>query len=264
MAREATKKSKRGSPPLLQEVREEEVHQMEQKISRLSDESKVVDLSHYVVCKIAFGSSDNAISGRTLTDVLKDAQELFLIGTSSHLHKVFMELDRFYEDIINEHLKSSKQDNQGDMVDVLLDLQRDSSIGINITMDHIKALLMNIFIAGIDTSAAIVIWSMTELIKNPKSMKRAQQEVRSLIGTKFDGIIREEDVEKLVYLKAMVKESLRLHPIAPLLVSRETTQKCNIQGYEIKEKTLAYMNVWTIGRDPKSWKNLKQWRDLYV
>lgn len=268
-------------------IREEEVHWMMQKISRLSDEGKVIDLSEMmicltstVVCKIAFGrryDGGNYITcERSFQDILIDAQEMFvsfcfadyfpflgwvdkLTGMSSRLYKVFMELDRFYEKIIEEHLKSVRvEDDQEDLVDVLLDLQRESSLSINITMDHIKGILMNVFIAGTDTSAATVIWAMTELVKNPESMRRAQQEARTLMGNKIRKIIKEEDLEQFIYLKAVVKETMRLHPVAPLLVPRETTQKCTLHGYEIQEKTLVFVNAWAIGRDPESWNNQEE------
>ena len=90
------------------------------------------------------------------------------------------------------------------------------------------------FAAGTDTSAATVVFGMTELMKNPEAMKRVQEEVRNSTKNKNKDMIKEEDLEELVYLKAVVKETMRLHPVAPLLVPRIATQKCNIEGYEIQ------------------------------
>ncbi|XP_074364577.1 strychnine-11-hydroxylase-like [Apium graveolens] len=107
-------------------------------------------------------------------------------------------------------------------------------------------------IAGSDTSAAAVIWAMTLMMKNPTTMKKAQQEVRDLFGNK--GFVDEHDVQKLVYVKAVVKESMRLHPPVPLLL-RETIDKCVISGYKIEAKTRVYVNTYAIGRDPEAWED---------
>ena len=109
------------------------------------------------------------------------------------------------------------------------------------------------FVAGTDTSAATVIWVMTFLMKNPKCLRKIQEEIRNLIGKK--GFVNEDDVQGLAYLKAVIKETFRLQPVNPLLLPRETLRKCHVGGYEIPAKTLVYVNAWAIGRDPEAWEN---------
>ncbi|CBI19820.3 unnamed protein product, partial [Vitis vinifera] len=153
--------------------------------------------------------------------------------------KNFKEFDLFYQEIIDEHLDPNRPEpEKEDITDVLLKLQKNRLFTIDLTFDHIKAVLMNIFLAGTDTSAATLVWAMTMLMKNPRTMTKAQEELRNLIGKK--GFVDEDDLQKLPYLKAIVKETMRLHPASPLLVPRETLEKCVIDGYEIPPKTLVY------------------------
>ncbi|GAY66409.1 hypothetical protein CUMW_248520 [Citrus unshiu] len=114
--------------------------------------------------------------------------------------------------------------------------------------------LQNIFVAGTDTSAATLVWAMTYLMKHPRVMKKVQEEIRSLVGGK-KSFVDEDDVQELHYHKAVVKETMRLQPPVPLLVPKETIEKCTIDGYEIPAKTLVYVNAWAIGRDPEAWEN---------
>ena len=107
--------------------------------------------------------------------------------------------------------------------------------------------MQDIILAGTDTSAAMVVWVMTELLKNPTMMKKAQDELRTVIRDKR--LIEEDDIVMLEYLRAIVKETFRLHPAAPLLIVRETVNKCTIQDYDILPKTLMFVNVRKIGRD---------------
>ncbi|ESQ35509.1 hypothetical protein EUTSA_v10007507mg [Eutrema salsugineum] len=115
-------------------------------------------------------------------------------------------------------------------------------------------LYQDIFIAGVNTSAYTMIWAMTELIRNPRVMKKVQDEIRTTLGNKKERIT-EQDLTKLHYFKLMVKETLRLHPAAPLLLPRETLSHIKIQGYDIPAKTKILINAYAIARDPKIWTN---------
>ena len=114
------------------------------------------------------------------------------------------------------------------------------------------------FIAGTDTSSAILVWIMAELIRNPSVMQRAQTKVREVVKGKAK--VEENHISKLMYLKSIVKEGLRLHPPTPLLVPRETTDDCAIEGYHIPAKTRVFVNAKSIGTDPKYWKNKNEFQ----
>ena len=111
--------------------------------------------------------------------------------------------------------------------------------------------LQDMFVGGTDTSSTVLEWLMAELTKNPSSMKRAQEEVRRVVGKKSK--IDVNDINKMNYLKCVLKETLRLHPPLPLLVPRETITSVKLGGYDIPPKTRVIINPWAMHRDPKVW-----------
>ncbi|KAF3456076.1 hypothetical protein FNV43_RR00719 [Rhamnella rubrinervis] len=114
----------------------------------------------------------------------------------------------------------------------------------------IKAILVELITAAYDTPAVSVDWTISELIRNPKVMKKLQDELQNVIG--MGRMVEEKDLEKLDYLYMVVKESLRLHPVAPF-PPRECTEDTTIEGYHIPRKSRIIVNVWAIGHDQNVW-----------
>ncbi|KAK8449024.1 hypothetical protein SEVIR_7G149207v4 [Setaria viridis] len=107
------------------------------------------------------------------------------------------------------------------------------------------------FVAGTDTSSATAEWTMTEIVRHPDVLAKAQHEVRSVAGGR--DTILESDLPRLHYLKLVIRESLRLHPPAPLLEPRETTEPCTVHGYVLPAKTRVLINAKATGTDPDAW-----------
>ncbi|CAH2037996.1 unnamed protein product, partial [Thlaspi arvense] len=113
----------------------------------------------------------------------------------------------------------------------------------------------DIFLAEVNTSVIALVWAMTELMKNPRVMKKVQEEIRTTLGEKKERIT-EDDLNKIHYLKLVVKETFRLHPPVPILPHRETLSGvAKIQGYDIPEEAMIIINVYAMARDPNLWTN---------
>ncbi|KAL3628919.1 hypothetical protein CASFOL_027965 [Castilleja foliolosa] len=187
-------------------------------------------------------------------------------GLDAKVERVAKQFDEFLENVIQEHRDGSFKHNDGDgefdFVDVLLEVQRENRRSSPIEDETIKALIMvlrvDMFDAGTDTSVTSLEWAIAELIKNPRTMVILQSEVRQIAGNKKE--IDEDDLDKMTYLKAVIKESLRLHSPVPLLVPRESTQDTKVMGYDIKAGTQVMINAWAIARDPTLWENPEDFR----
>ncbi|KAF5200877.1 Cytochrome p450 [Thalictrum thalictroides] len=122
---------------------------------------------------------------------------------------------------------------------------RCSNLGTSLNQDLIAG--------GTESSAVTVEWAISELLKHPTIFNKATEELDRVIGR--ERWVEEKDMPKLPYIEAIMKETMRLHPVAPMLVPRRTREDCKIAGYDIPAGTLALVSVWSIGRDPALWEN---------
>ncbi|XP_062201083.1 flavonoid 3'-monooxygenase CYP75B4-like [Phragmites australis] len=127
-----------------------------------------------------------------------------------------------------------------------------------ITDTDVKALILNLFVAGTDTTSTIVEWSLAELIRHPDILRQAQEELDAVVGT--DRLVSESDLPRLTFLNAVIKETFRLHPSTPLSLPRMAAEECEVAGYYIPKGTELLVNVWGIARDPALWPDPLEYR----
>ncbi|KAM6592815.1 hypothetical protein CsatA_000518 [Cannabis sativa] len=147
--------------------------------------------------------------------------------------------------VMKEHqeARQKKKEIRGSKVKDLLDVSEDESQEIKLTTHNIKTLSCRE-----NTSTITIEWALTELINHPYIIRKAR-EVDNVIGK--TRLVEESDIiSNLHYIQAVVKETLRLHPTGPLLVT-ESSKRSTINGNDIPEKT----QFFAIGRDQYQWEN---------
>uniref|UniRef100_A0A0E0B893 Cytochrome P450 n=1 Tax=Oryza glumipatula TaxID=40148 RepID=A0A0E0B893_9ORYZ len=143
------------------------------------------------------------------------------------------------------------KEKDGDFLEVLLRHAARDDDTARLDGDTLRSLFTDLFGAGSDTSSSTVEWAMTELLQNPISMAELCDELRRVVGSRR--LIAESEIGKLPYLQAVIKETFRLHPPAPLLLPRQATRTIQIMGYTIPKGTRVLINVWAMGRDEDIW-----------
>ncbi|XP_028797948.1 flavonoid 3'-monooxygenase-like isoform X1 [Neltuma alba] len=184
-------------------------------------------------------------------DFIPALEWLDLQGVQGKMKKLHKRFDAFLTNIIEEHRVSQNEDHRH-LLSTLLSLKEaQDDEGTKLTDVEIKALLLNMFAAGTDTSSSTTEWAIAELIRNPTMLARVQQELDSVVGQ--DRLVNELDLPSLPYLQAFIKETFRLHPPTPLSLPRVAAESCEIFGYHIPKGATLLLNVWAIARDPKEW-----------
>ncbi|CAL1354277.1 unnamed protein product [Linum trigynum] len=206
----------------------------------------------------------DAVAGFQISNLYPSLKFLPTVtGFRAELTRLHLAADRMLEEIIGEQKikRVARRKEFGDedgqaaeeenLVDVLFNLQESSDPAHPITMHDIKGVIFETFLAGTETATRPAEWTLSEMIKNPKVMQKAQEEVRQMcVGKEF---VSEEDLHKLKYLDCVIQEGLRLHSSLPLLLPRESREREEIFGYEIPAKTRIIINGWAINRDPRHW-----------
>ncbi|PKA59145.1 Cytochrome P450 71A1 [Apostasia shenzhenica] len=262
-------------------VREEEVALLLSNIRQRLSNSPVnlsemlVNLTNDIICRVAMGrrySSDEMKSCKTLQEAMALLGTLAvkdfipwlgwmdeLSGLNGRVRRTFGEFDSFLNRVLDDHIRCAKGDGgingdqeQVDFVDILLALKEKDEFGIDFTLEResIKAIIWDMFAGATDTSSSTLKWAMANLIRNKPLMRKVQEEVRQVVGSNTK--IKEEDIERMVHLKAVINETLRLYPPVPLLL-RQSRQDSMLHGYHIPVGTRFFINAWSIARDPKYW-----------
>ncbi|XP_072963461.1 cytochrome P450 93A2-like [Typha angustifolia] len=279
-------------------VRREELHRLMKNISSIAEQGRAFQVgrelmmhANNIVSTMAlsmrFSGSDK--DAKMVRYVVEEAAELVGRFNLGDYIAIFDKLDlqgfkkRFeatrktFDEMMERILKKKQEERRTmkemglgggegerlkDFLDILLDIYEDKGAEIRLTMDNIKAFILDIFVGGSDSSGITIEWALAELITHPNVLHKAVAEIDTVVGK--SRLVDESDISNLPYLQAIVKETIRLHPAGPL-IPRMSTEDCTVGGYDIPAETRLFINVWAINRNPNYWKDpLKFYPERFI
>ncbi|XXG76515.1 hypothetical protein AAC387_Pa08g0852 [Persea americana] len=182
--------------------------------------------------------------------------------------EALMQTRREHEELLVQLVrarKDRKQDHQDDntflfsYVDSLVDLELPEDGGRKLTEGEIVTLCSELLNAGTDTTSTSLQWIMANLVKHQEIQQKLVDEIERVVGKEAE-MVREEDLNAMPYLKAVIMEGLRRHPPGRLVLPHAVTEEVTLEGYVIpKDATINFM-IAEMGWDEKVWDDPMEFR----
>lgn len=191
------------------------------------------------------------------SDAVPSLAWLDIGGYEKEMKKVAKELDELMQEWLDEHktkralLKAQgKQGGDQDFMDVMMTILENEKLS-DFDSDTVnKATGLTLILGGTDTNMVNSVWALALLVNHQDALKKAHDELDLHVGR--DRQVSESDVKNLVYIQAVMKETLRLYS-GPLSGLRESTEDCTVAGYHVPSGTRLIINASKIHRDPRVW-----------
>ncbi|GMH29639.1 hypothetical protein Nepgr_031482 [Nepenthes gracilis] len=217
----------------------------------------------YNHCQIAIRAFVELFGAFTISDALPFLRWLDVGGYEKNMKRIAKQLDSILQGWLEEHKRfhsSEKKNGRRDFIDTMLDIlhisqEKPSSFESNTV---IKATCLGMIFGGTDTTTTTLIWALSLLLNNRHVLKKVLDELDTIVGK--ERLVNDLDMENLVYLQAIIKETMRLYPAAPLSGPREAINDCNISGYHVRAGTRLFVNIHKIHRDPHVWSDPGEFR----
>ncbi|EEC72914.1 hypothetical protein OsI_06745 [Oryza sativa Indica Group] len=245
----------------LESIRQEEVSRLVGSIAGSSNAAAVdmtralAALTNDVIARAVFGGKcarqeeylrelgvlTALVAGFSMADLFPSSRVVRWLSrrTERRLRRSHAQMARIVGSIIEERKEKKASDDgvgakdeDDDLLGVLLRLQEEDSLTSPLTAEVIGALVIDIFGAATDTTASTLEWVMVELMRNPRAMEKAQQEVRNTLG----------------------------HEKGKLIGTDIKQGNCRVMGYDIPQATPVLINTFAVARDAKYWDNAEEFK----
>jgi steroid 17alpha-monooxygenase/17alpha-hydroxyprogesterone aldolase len=170
--------------------------------------------------------------------------------------------DEFFGGHLKRHRETYEKGTIRDITDALLlaydnekDKHRSKDIG---TSDDVMFLMLNVIVAGTDTSTTVLTWFMLYMILYKEVQKRIQKEIDKVTASGSSPNWR--DAENYPYLLATICEVMRHSAFVPFLPPHKAIRDTTIAGYPIPKGTAVLVNLWRIHTDPNEWKESESFK----
>ncbi|KST63539.1 cytochrome P450 [Mastigocoleus testarum] len=151
------------------------------------------------------------------------------------------QIDRAIYESIKQ--KRKNPDNSGDLLSLLANAEDEN--GGKMSEQQLRDEAATMILAGHETTANTLCWTLMLLSRNPQVRAKLQQELEEVLSNKKPTFA---DYSRLKYTKMVIKESMRLYPAVREL-SRQVSQDCELGGYKIPAGCILIMSQWVMHRN---------------
>ncbi|CAJ2672104.1 unnamed protein product [Trifolium pratense] len=254
----------------------------------MNNSVKLINYIHHAIfCLLAFMCFGENIDNKKM-EIIKNIQKCLIMSSGKYsalnfypkfvsrmlFRKRWQELSqlrKFQNDLMVELIQSRKKviennnydddddDDDDDgcfvcYVDTLLNLKLPEEKR-KLDEGELVGLCSEFLTAGTDTTSTTIEWVMANLVKHKHIQQRLVEEIEDVVGDKEETKVREEDLEKLPYLKALILEGLRRHPPSHYAIPHAVTEDVILNGYFVPKNGTVNFMVADIGLDPTVWKD---------
>lgn len=195
-------------------------------------------------------------------DALPFLRWLDLGGHEKAMKRVAKDIDFMMGKWLDEHRRKNRDSGEAigdkDFMDVMISAVKTENLADHDADAIIKSTCLDILASSADTITVMLTWTLSLLLNNPHALQKAQEEIDKHVGNGRQ--VDDSDINKLVYLQAIIKETLRLYPAAPLAAPRQFSEDCNLAGYHVPKGTWLMVNIWKLQRDPEIWSDPYEFR----
>ncbi|KAL1556972.1 Flavonoid-6-hydroxylase [Salvia divinorum] len=185
-------------------------------------------------------------------DALPCLKWLDVGGFEKRMKQTAKDFDRIVGDWVADRRDKdySGESKPQNFIDVMLSVLKGANLEHDV-LKVIKSTCLALIAGGTDTTTVALVWALSLLLNNRPILKKAQEELDKHVGK--ERRVEESDIKNLVYLSAIIKETLRLYPAGPLGGIREFTKDCDVGVYHVSKGTWLIVNIWKLHRDPQLW-----------
>ncbi|XP_035671783.1 cytochrome P450 2U1-like [Branchiostoma floridae] len=160
-------------------------------------------------------------------------------------------LHQFIREEIDRHRLNLDPENPRDFIDYcLLQLARQDGSGTWLNEDNMVYIILDLFIAGTDTTAATLTWALLYMILYPDVQQKVQAELDSVLGATKPSLAHRD---QLPFTTATIMEAQRIRHVVPLMFGRKAAKLTSLRGFDIAEGTFLIPNLRSVHMDPAAW-----------